>query len=470
MDKWDSHALSYLKKKQFQPFNKTLLVAVSGGMDSISLLHFWHTTGRKTFACRILAVHIDHGLRQDSKQDRVFVQELCHSWNIPFYYKTLNPATKAKGLSWEMWGRKKRYSFFRFISNKYYANYILTAHHLNDQLETLLIRLTRGVTLKSLGCIPFFREPDIIRPFLNKTRENLLAYAKTHNLSWTEDHSNTNTAITRNWYRWNYIPNLIIKEPQALQSVHKLTSIIQELWPTIRHQLTRKLIIKNGISLLHADSIEDLLDCDFLLWEFLALFFEKNGFILSRGIFNSFIKQWKQSPQDIKICITPRKNLILQGDFIHFQSVKLEKPVKKAKYPVIEVKLLKNEKEYIHHWDWQNIAYSINIKRYAKPENYIISKKKNWKTFLDADFFTSTLLIRTRKSGDRFSPLGIASRHRKLKTYFINKKVPKIDRTQQILLCSDNEVIWIPGYEISEFYKISEKTRFILELEIKCQN
>ena len=128
--------------------NKSILVAVSGGVDSVALLHFCTKILAPKFSCEIKVAHVDHNLRQDSKKEYDHVYDLCQSRGIKFFGIKLNPGERLGGASIENWGRKKRYSFFNELMLDHRIDYVLTAHHLNDQLETLFMRLNRGTGLR----------------------------------------------------------------------------------------------------------------------------------------------------------------------------------------------------------------------------------------------------------------------------------------------------------------------------------
>jgi len=172
---------NYLKEQNFDPQYSRILVALSGGLDSVSLFHFCHSVLVPEFNCRLFAAHVNHGLRKESLKEKKFVEALCAKLEIPLFYLKLNPATSRRKGSIENWGRKNRYQFFQEVCHKHRIDWVFTAHHLNDQLETIYMRADRGTGIKGLRGIHFKREPNIVRPLLAVSRKEIKKYAKGQN-------------------------------------------------------------------------------------------------------------------------------------------------------------------------------------------------------------------------------------------------------------------------------------------------
>jgi tRNA(Ile)-lysidine synthase len=458
----------YLKARDFQPYKQSLLIAVSGGVDSVALLHFWLTAGREYFSCRIAVAHVDHAIRKGSMKDREFVEKLCRKWKIPCFSLRLKPSQRPKEMSLEMWGRQQRYTFFSRLCVEKKYQWILTAHHLDDQLETLLLRLGRGTGIRGLQGIHFFRRPNIIRPFLNRTKDELMVYARQHNLKWRTDPTNKKPQYERNWYRLQVVPVWKKREPSLLPSVLHISDMAHELCPKLETWLGRsvKKSVDHGYC-LPVDYIEQNFKNDpgslFLALYILA---EKSGIGFHESNFNEFKKQWKNNPFSVRISIDVNWELRSSRKNLWFSPIQLQtdKNIPQA----IEMDISDKISRFEGTWNGKQIH--ITAKQYPKPAEFRIIKKKGQKAFLDAEGFSSTLLIRTRKEGDRFSPLGTVSYKKKLKSYFNGIKYPVELRGQQMLVCNKETVVWIPNLEVSEFYKVRKSSRQILELEIKCQN
>jgi len=217
---------------------KRLLLAVSGGLDSICLAHFFICNKAALGLEWVGIAHVHHGLREESAdRDAEFVKNFADKLNTPFFVKNLdgNALKKAEG-SLEENARKARYSALQEFAEINNADAILTAHHSGDQAETMYMRLRRGVTLAGLSGMRITRPlqvcdkncenaPVIYRPFLNVTRSELESYAKQNSLQWREDESNSDTRFTRNQIRHSLLPNLEKAAPEATQQLCRIAAL-----------------------------------------------------------------------------------------------------------------------------------------------------------------------------------------------------------------------------------------------------
>lgn len=218
---------------------KRLLLAVSGGLDSISLADYF-VRHRKTLGVRWIGIaHVHHGLRENANVDAKFVEDFAHKLNIPFYIRHLDGFRLRKSGSIEENARNARYLALHEIAKlpEVRADGILTAHHTNDQAETLLMRISRGTTLRGLRGILPRREDGIERPFLKVPKENLLAYAQKYDLDFREDESNADETFDRNAIRRRILPML---ERENVHAVEQL-SRISDLGTRVDEKISKKL-------------------------------------------------------------------------------------------------------------------------------------------------------------------------------------------------------------------------------------
>ena len=233
--------------------NQKLLIAISGGIDSVVLTHLLHKEGYQ-----IALAHCNFQLRkEESTLDEVFIKDLGKSLDIPTYcirFETTKFAQKQK-LSTQLAARSLRYNWFQKLLKEEQFSYVLTAHHADDNLETFLINLTRGTGLEGLTGIPAINN-TIIRPLLPFSRTTILAYAKDKNIEWREDKSNASTKYIRNRIRHQVIPVLKEINPSLLDSFAKtitylqdsqeiITDKIQEVSENVGHSETLDLDKKN---------------------------------------------------------------------------------------------------------------------------------------------------------------------------------------------------------------------------------
>ncbi len=210
------------------------VVAVSGGVDSSALLHHlyqqnWRASSDSKTATKLLVAHFDHGIREDSVNDRLFVQALAKAYGLPFVYAEgkLGPETS------EAKARKARYEFLRNVQKASGARAIITAHHQDDQMETAIINMIRGTGRKGLTSMS--SSSDLHRPALHISKQELIDYAKRQGLKWREDSTNVDTKYLRNHIRHNVLPRF------DNESKEKLRKIISEL-QTQNHVLDHALI------------------------------------------------------------------------------------------------------------------------------------------------------------------------------------------------------------------------------------
>lgn len=174
----------------------TYIVAVSGGVDSVSLLHAL----QQQVDLELIVAHYDHGIRDTSAKDRIFVGDLAKQYNLPFVYEEGKLGSQAS----EAKAREARYGFLRRVQEEYSAGSLITAHHQDDVLETAIINMLRGTGRKGLSALS--TQPDVLRPLLSTSKKDVLAYAKAQNLQWCEDETNADDKYLRNYVRHNLLP------------------------------------------------------------------------------------------------------------------------------------------------------------------------------------------------------------------------------------------------------------------------
>ncbi len=196
------------------------VVAVSGGVDSIVLLDVLS----KQKNLELVVAHFDHGIRADSLKDRKFVQALAKKYNLPFEFAEAKLGKKAS----EETARKARYEFLQNLKTKYKADAIITAHHQDDVLETIIINLLRGTKRRGLSSLQ--SSDEMLRPLLDVYKTEILEYATSQNLQWHEDSTNRDTKYLRNWIRLNVMPKLsVAQKKQLLDTNHQASKLNQEV-------------------------------------------------------------------------------------------------------------------------------------------------------------------------------------------------------------------------------------------------
>lgn len=251
-------------KDQLASENPVIWVALSGGLDSVVLLHL--SANSRRYLKRVQAIHVHHGLSENADSWQQFCQDFCSQLNIPLTVKRVAVVTSGDGL--EQAARKARYNAFAEELNP--GEYLLTAHHADDQIETFFQRLMRGAGIQGLGSMPVVRREQhyvLFRPLLSCQRTQLADYAQAKQLSWVEDESNQDQRFDRNWWRQNLLPTMWARYPgrqtSVLRSIEQLqrdNEVLQELlqpkleaclaespWPgTASHKLLLNQLTKNS--------------------------------------------------------------------------------------------------------------------------------------------------------------------------------------------------------------------------------
>ncbi len=219
------------EEEHFNPAGKTILLAVSGGSDSVGMLEFFRRLIAPTLHCKLLAIHVNHGLRATGILDQQCVEKLCYERNIPLTIATLDPTTRLPGQSQEMWGRDQRYALFAAAKKRNQADYVMTAHQRDDVVETTCLRLWRGTGLGGLASIPFQRWDGVIRPLLSVSREDIRLWLQSLGVLWSEDESNFDQSIPRNWVRHHLLPNWRKTESHVEERLFHLSRQVCQLLP-----------------------------------------------------------------------------------------------------------------------------------------------------------------------------------------------------------------------------------------------
>jgi tRNA(Ile)-lysidine synthase len=423
---------------------RRILVAVSGGMDSVALLHLLTQAEQQ-----IAVAHVNFKLRGDeSDRDEAFVKDLADHHKLQFYsehFPTADFAAK-EGISIQMAARQLRYEWFEKIAAGKHYDFVATAHHLDDQIETFFINLLRGSGIGGLKGIPV-RTGIVIRPLLPFYRSEIEAYVKTNRLDYREDSSNLKSDYLRNHIRHYLIPMLEELKPsfrKVMASNLKHLSDAESLYREAIGRLSSGIIKheESGVII----SIRNLLNSnhpELLLHEILQDF----GFTTNQTqqIFLA------TSAQPGKIFRSETHRLIKDRDNFILQSLKnidddgecyiVENDTTEVVYPIC--------------LQFQTIIRDIDFHPSADPD----------KAFLDFDTISFPLVIRKWKKGDKFKPLGMAG-HVKLSDFFIANKLSLSDKENIWLLCdAGDQIIWIIGYRIAGQNRIkpSAKTIFMIE-------
>lgn len=408
-----------------------IVIGVSGGVDSMVLLHALHSKSQN-----ICAVHINYHLRgKDSDLDQEFVTEYCKNHQIELKIFDADPETLQSNLQEK--ARDFRYQKFNEVLKQLHFKWIATAHHANDSTETFLINFSRGTGLKGLSGIKGLRN-NIIRPLINVWRTNILEYAKEQNLNWREDQSNASTKYLRNKLRHEVLPVLENLEPRSKKGMQKSMKNLENdyaLLLEIIHVLIANWTYKeNGLIYLDLMQWKKYKNRKTLLYHFLEPYGHFNTSQICQAINTQPGKKFSAAYYTLWM---DRDQLIIQ-----------ENTKKAEDNPLV---IQENTEEI----ESPNICFSV-----LEQEDFKRAKFADSFAWLDYSKLTFPLTLRKWQHGDKFQPLGMKGK-KKISDYLIDKKIPLPIKENTLVLESAGEIIWLVGHRIDERYKVETNSKII---------
>ena len=419
----------YIDNEHLLSKEDKVIIALSGGADSVALLHVMHSLGYK---CE--AAHCNFHLRgEESNRDETFVHELCKSMQIPLHiihFETEKYAIENK-ISIEMAARELRYQWFEEIKKESAANVIAVAHHQDDSVETLLLNLIRGTGLSGLlGIRP--QNKDIIRPLLCVNRQDIIEYLGSIGQNYVTDSTNLEDEYIRNKIRLNLIPLMEEINPSVKKNIIATSNYLNEIELIYNNEIEngkQRVLTKEGIR------ISDLLKEPAPN----ALLFE----ILHPLGFNS------AQIQNIL-------SLLLKG-----QTGK--QLISKDGWRIIKDRnmLLIQPKENLEETPFQLIREEL-----IYTKDFVIPREKNIACF-DADKLKDTeFTIRKWRKGDTFVPFGMKGQ-KKISDYLTDRKLSLIQKERQYVLCQRDKIIWVIGERTDNRYRIDDKTKRVIIITMR---
>ena len=433
----------YMKVHRMAEEGEGILAAVSGGADSVCLLWILkELSGLHRF--RLAAFHLNHGLRGDeADRDEAHVQELCEKLNVPVLVVREDVVGYAKehGMSVEEAGRTLRYHHFSQAAEQFSCSKIATAHHQDDDVETVLMNLFRGSGLKGLGGIRPVRD-NVIRPLLCLSRDEIEQYLTERGIAWCEDSTNRELVYARNKIRNVLVPWLREEvNDRAGSHVLKTSELAAEADEYFAAEAEKILR-------------EDMESGDGVKLPTAVL--DTQPHIMKTYLIRAMIVCMTGSEKDISAAhIEAVCGLTGPSGG---KMVDLPYGLKAVRgYDVLEIRRSTCT-------DTKNFP-DLHLKTRVFPWKKDVEIPQNQYTkWFDYDKIESALCVRSRKSGDYFLYAG--EKKKLLKRYFIDEKIPEELRDRIPLLAEGSHVLWVVGYRISEYYKISEDTRTILEVKV----
>jgi len=445
--------------QRFSLFNKrdTVVVACSGGSDSVSLFHVLSQL-KEEWSFDIILAHFNHKLRKEADEDQNFVAELASSYSVSFYSESGNVKDYARRnkMNLEEAGRQLRYGFLKKIAREHSPARIAVGHTMTDQAETVLMRILRGTGPQGLGGMSPKTKEGIVRPLILVKREEVLKYMEQNDLKYRTDESNFDMDFLRNKIRHRLIP--FVKNnytTHIVDHLSRLAFIIQEE-NLLLQEITQKKI---DLAEIKARG-KNRLDMDFLCTLNLAL---------QRRVVREYLSEIRGDLREISY-----KDIQSILDLGRGKEFHLEKGlVLKNQNGLLGTKSEYPKKEYEYSWTGENFLFiketGITIKgtkmhKEVNPKEFDNRKR----AFLDRSQLKFPLKVRSRKKGDRYQPLGAPGKQ-KLKELMRANKIPESSRDKKPVFLSEHKIIWVQDLPVCEQYKVKDSTKEIFKIEIITQ-
>ena len=440
----------------FSPRSK-ILVAVSGGPDSVCLLHILDRLA-KEMGLSLHIVHINHGIRKrEAKREEKFVCHLAGKMGLPITVKSLDVPSYArrKRLTVEEAARDMRYRAFESLATKLSAKKIVLGHTASDQVETVLMHLLRGSGPQGLSGISPVRKlgsTSIIRPLIEVNREEILNYLKENNLTFCLDSSNKKIEYFRNKIRLKLLPLLRKSYNKNIDgALLRLSEILKEenaYWGRVVERVLRRVVsLELGKILI---DFRNFLRYNVVVQR--RVLYRLFGGIVSLRQIEGIRTLAEKSPQGKRIHLGKRLSVRKRGDFLIFSSFP-ERRFKKFNYRIRVPG--KNEIEEL------NLTLDTRILDF-----HPVSDRGTNSAYFDVDKINiKHLMLRNRREGDRFKPFGLKGT-KKLSDFLIDKKILRHLRDRVPLLVEGGDILWVVGIRRADKARITEATRRILEVQV----
>lgn len=428
---------SYIKENRLLKPDDRVIVGLSGGMDSMTLIDVLLSLG---YNC--MAVHCNFHLRgEESERDAAFVEQWCESAKVGLVsvdFDTYRYAAEHK-ISIEMAARELRYKWFEDIRKEHHADAIAVAHHRDDLAETVLLNLIRGTGIRGLsGISP--KNNSIVRPLLGISRDEIEAYVDERKLPFIFDSSNSDDAFVRNFLRLNVIPLLEKINPSVKNAIYRTAQHVGEarkIYDFYVENQKKAIFAGNRINI---DKLKTTLSPATMLFE-----------ILSPFGFNASVIE------DICQCLDS-----IPGKVFYSNDYRLIKDRKDLILDKISDENL-SQREYAIDKVSQEITDPIRLKISFLSGNITINKDARF-LYADADKLSFPLTLRKWQPGDWFIPFGMKGR-KKLSDFFTDRKFSLPDKENAWVLTSDEDIVWVVGERSDDRFKITESTENVLVME-----
>jgi tRNA(Ile)-lysidine synthase len=442
-----------LDSKGIVASGSSVLLAVSGGIDSMVMLHLFSEIAERR-RLTIAVVHVNHQLRgSESDGDEAFVRRVAESLKIPFFCTRVDTIghMASTHLSKQEAARNLRYAFFEEVRRQMNADWVATAHQADDNAETVLINALRGTGIRGLAGIPERRDPgNIVRPLLFARRHQIEEYAQAHGIEFRNDSSNASSKYTRNFLRKTIIPKLeSAGSADIIASLNELSSIMRRLDAMISEEVQASIDASpfSSGNESHVFDINLLRSKELYLQEAIVLE------ILRR--LGSEIDADKVH-RVLGLCDLESGSVVQLSKTLHVYRDRNQISFVRPDAP-----------SSLHQQVTLGDSYSLDDFRFSlsapipRPASFDANRQIE---FVDAAKLGDPLFLRAWREGDWFVPLGMNDR-KKVSDFFVDEKVPLLDKQRVPILESNGTIVWICGRRLDDRFKVTSATKAVVRLE-----
>ena len=472
-----------------------IVIGVSGGPDSLCLLHLLINNLQAELALKLTIAHLNHQLRGvEAEADAAYVRDQAARWRVPLREKTSPVAVLAaqRKQSLEETARQVRYAFLWQVAAEVGAAKIAVGHNADDQVETVLMHFLRGTGLAGLrGMLPKVdiadlrlhpadqpartaTAPQLIRPLLEISRQEIEAYCQEHSLTPRQDYSNQDTTLFRNRLRHELLPYLENYNPNIRQVLQHTAQVVTADSEILEEQLRR-----NWDSVVKSESPQKI---EFDLPQWLAL-----PLALKRSTLRRAIQNLRRSLRDVNFEHIENAIAIVEQGGTGAKATLPQGLILTVSYDCFTIGPEHTPPE-LSRFDWPYLAtnqrlplnlpgvtalphsnWQLKATLQSKVDPSRLNQVGDWEAYLDADIVGEVAILRPRQPGDIFYPLGLAGRRQKINEYMINQKIPAEQRHFIPLLVAQHEVLWVCGYRPDERARIWPDTQRVLHLKFELK-
>ncbi|HEM7410463.1 TPA: tRNA lysidine(34) synthetase TilS [Clostridioides difficile] len=451
--------LSTINKHNLIQKGDKIVLGLSGGPDSVCLLHVLNRL-KKDFNIEIYAAHLNHQIRGiEAQKDALYVSKLCEDMGIIFFVKSINVPKycENEGLSLEEGARKLRYEMFYEIKDKIKANKIAIGHNLNDQAETVMMRIMRGTGLKGLKGIDYIRDNCIIRPILDVERNEIEEYCEAYNLNPRIDKTNLENIYTRNKIRLDLLPYMKDNfNSNVIESIVRMSNSLKSDNDYIEKEAEAKFREVSNIK--EKGFVEINLDDFVCLHDAIKVRVLRNSIKHILGDTNFVAQRHIEDIMSLEDNSKVNKMLTLPRNIFVYR--------KKDSIILTNEEIVNEEIEFYYNVPSNGFIKIKELKQIIETQVMSIDRYKSMKLDnsskgFDFNKVKGGIVIRSRRQGDKIK---LAMGSKKVKDLFIDLKIPREERCKIPIITDSEGIICVGDYKISENYKIDENTKEVLKI------